>query len=142
MLTICPNEEPGRINEADEIQVGGLRRQPMGRIRKLWRIFSPNPVSPEISSRRIYRLTAASELQDTWERRIIDRCDGRSVGSLIKALYSEELSRGGMIADIGMWKTLFDHQVVRTINKLAQQGYICVKTDDAVSAKDGSEDLG
>jgi hypothetical protein len=110
-------------------------------MQKLLGIFSPNPVSPEISGRLIYRMTATPELHDAWERRIIDLCDGKSVNDLIQALYSEELGRGGWIVDIGMWKNLFDHQVVRAINELAEQGYICLKTDEAVSVKGSSEDV-
>lgn len=105
------------------------------------RIFSPRPLGPEISNRLIYRVKATPEVQDAWERRVIDLCDGRPLSALIKALYSEELSRGGWIVDIGLWKNHFDRQVVMTINKLAEQGYVYVKADEAVPAQDGTERL-
>jgi sulfate adenylyltransferase len=72
----------------------------------------------------VYRLKAPDDSADPWERRILELCDGRPLGEIIEALYREEVRKGAWMADIGLWKGLFDKNVIGTIAILADKGYI------------------
>lgn len=93
-------------------------------IRTLTRMFGPVPASNGITRRLVYRTVEASAVQDSWERRIIELGEGRSVGEITEILYREEIRRGAWAVDIGLWKNLFDRDVVDTIAELVSRGNI------------------
>ena len=72
----------------------------------------------------VYRLRPISNHSDSWERTIVERCHGQSIPKVVETLYLEELRKGAGLADIGIWKSLFDLTVLAAVNKLADQGYI------------------
>ncbi len=95
-------------------------------IRNLASIFAHDPVDDETTCQRVYRMKEAAGIKGSWDRRIVELGDGKSVGEITEALYKEELRRGAQGADIGMWKHLFDRSVVEKIGELVNRGYINV----------------
>ena len=71
--------------------------------------------------------------KDVWDQKIVEMADGRSVGEIIASLYREELAHGAQAIDIGMWKHLFDRNVVAKIGDLAHRGYISVKPNEVTT---------
>lgn len=101
-------------------------------IRNLASIFAHDPVDDETARQLVYRMKETAGTKDSWDRRIVELGDGKSVGEIIKALYNEELQRGAQRADIGMWKHLFDRSVVEKIGELVNRGYIDVIPGEVV----------
>ena len=101
-------------------------------IRNLASIFAHDPVDDETTRQLVYRMKETAGIKDSWDRRIVELGDGKSVGEIIEALYNEELQRGAQRADIGMWKHLFDRSVVEKIGELVNRGYIDVITTEVV----------
>ena len=66
---------------------------------------------------------------DPWERRILDLADGNSPGQVADILYRDELAKGAHLADIGIWKNLFDRSVAEEIGRLVSQEYLYVRVD-------------
>ncbi len=66
---------------------------------------------------------------DPWERRILDLADGNSPGQVAEILYRDELAKGAHLADIGIWKNLFDRSVAEDIGRLVSRGYLSVLSD-------------
>ena len=66
---------------------------------------------------------------DPWERRILDLADGNSPWQVAEILYRDELAKGAHLADIGIWKKLFDRCVADDIGRLVSQGYLSVRGD-------------
>jgi sulfate adenylyltransferase len=93
-------------------------------IRRLTQIFSPKLAHDDALWRGVYRLKAADDGIDPWERRILELCDGRPLGEVIHILYREEVWKGAWLADIGLWRNLFDQSVIDTIAGLIDRGYI------------------
>ena len=89
-------------------------------------IFAPYPVGKETTRQLVIRMKEAAGIKGSWDRRIVELGDGKSVGEIVEALYKEELRRGAQSADIGMWKHLFDRNVVEKIGELVNRGYINV----------------
>ncbi len=67
---------------------------------------------------------------DPWERRILDLADGNSPGQVAEYLYRDELAKGAHLADIGIWKNLFDRSVADGIGRLVSEGYLSVRGDE------------
>jgi hypothetical protein len=84
----------------------------------------PEPVSQEPSQQFVFRVAEASEVKDTWLRRILELAEGKSVEEISEALYLEELRAGAWDADIGFWRTAFCRDVAKAIARLAGQGYV------------------
>lgn len=100
--------------------------------KSLTRVFLPDPSGGEQSRSPVYRLKDASSISvtcATWEKRIVDLGDGRSVPDITRALYQEQLERGAGLTDIGIWKGLFDRSVADTVGDLVDRGYLQVKTN-------------
>jgi sulfate adenylyltransferase len=76
-----------------------------------------------------------------WEQLIIERYDGRALGEIIQDLYAEELRKGGWVADIGLWRHLFDQSVIDTVMGLADRGYIDLKPTDLKPKKEDPKKL-
>ncbi len=95
-------------------------------IRTLASIFAPDPVDEETTRQLVFRMKEAAGIKGSWDRKIVELGDGKSVGEIVEALYKEELRRGAQSADIGMWKHLFDRNVVEKIGELVNRGYINV----------------
>ena len=53
--------------------------------------------------------------------------DGRSVHDIVLKLYREQLAQGAGLADIDVWRSLFDRSVVETIGDLRNRGYLLIK---------------
>ena len=107
--------------------------QPM---RKLVNLIVPKPESAETRRQLVYR-AAPARAEDcncigngSWEKRIIELSDGKSVGEISDALFRQEIMAGASAADIGLWKHLFYRSVVNTIVELADEGYIQLKPGD------------
>lgn len=99
----------------------------------------------------VYKIRPISDHSDSWEWTIVERCNGKSIRKIVETLYFDELRKGAGLVDIGIWKSLFDREVVATIHELTNKGYIRLlpgakSWQDAVSAepknKNGISDLG
>jgi len=90
-------------------------------------MFTCNSVGGEATQQIVYRVKGADEVKDTWKRRIIDLADGKSIDEILDAIFSQEVRAGAWVVDIGIWRNLFDRDVVKTIVELADQGYICLE---------------
>ena len=64
-----------------------------------------------------------------WEKRILDLADGNSPGQVTEILYRDEVAKGAHLADIGIWKNLFDRSVADDIGRLVSEGYLSVSRD-------------
>jgi len=87
----------------------------------------PEPVGQKSSHQFVFRVAEASEVKDTWLRRIIELADGKSVEEISEALYLEELRAGAWDADIGFWRTAFCREVAKTIGRLTSQGHVRIQ---------------
>ena len=65
-----------------------------------------------------------------WEKRILDLAGSNSPGRVAEILYRDELDKGAYLADIGIWKTLFDRSVADDIGRLVSEGYSYVRSDE------------
>ena len=105
-------------------------------IRNLVQLIVSDPVSNETTRQLAYRScngeAGATAVEDSWERRIIELSDGRSVGEIKDALYREQLMAGAAVGGIGIWKNLFDQNVLNTICELADRGVIDLKSAEAM----------
>ena len=72
----------------------------------------------------VVRASEADDLPDSWERRVVELGDGRTVAEIIELLFSEEIRAGAWTVDIGLWKPLFDQSVLKTIGRMAAKGYV------------------
>lgn len=93
----------------------------------LMQMFTPDPVRGEARQQVAYRVKGADEVKDTWKRRIIDLADGKSIDETLDILFREEIRSGAWVVDVGIWRGLFDQDVIKTIGELADQGYICLE---------------
>lgn len=65
-----------------------------------------------------------------WEKKILALAGGSSPGRVAEILYRDELDKGAYLADIGIWKTLFDRSVADDIGRLVSEGYLYVRGDE------------
>ena len=65
--------------------------------------------------------------------------DGRTVAGIMDVLFCEEVRAGAWMVDIGLWKPLYDRDVVETIYRLAAEGYIRLMPHE--SSADGKYNL-
>jgi hypothetical protein len=77
-------------------------------IRRLSGMFSAGPTCSEMHEPRVSRLKGPDGASSLWERRILELCDNRPLRDIIQLMYVEELQNGAWVADIGLWKSLFD----------------------------------
>ena len=103
------------------------------RIHTLARLLFHDPPDDKTTRQLVYRLKEIAASKDAWEPKIVEMGDGRSVGEIIASLYREELAHGAQTVDIGMWKHLFDRNVVAKIGDLARRGYINVKPNEVAT---------
>ena len=104
----------------------------MKSMRTLFREFAAGHTSlenPDHSQQRVFGLVKASEIEDPLSRRIILLADGKSMAEITAIIYGEELRRGGWLADIGLWKRMFQQELCRKIFDLAGQGCIALEHD-------------
>ena len=94
------------------------------------RMVAPHPEEQWTKKHLVYRLTDASEVDDGWERRIIELGDGKSIREIIEILYREEIQMGAYQVDIGLWRGIFDQSVVKTISNLTNGRHIYLKLND------------
>jgi hypothetical protein len=87
-------------------------------------MLSPKPAQDDALWKGVYRLKAADDGTGPWERRVLELCDGRPLSEIIHILYREEVRKGAWLADIGLWRNLFDQSVIDTIAGLIDRGYI------------------
>ena len=85
---------------------------------------SATPFGDDIMQQIVFRTREVDGVTNDWEKRIIELSDGRSTAEIIETLSKEEVRMGAWAADIGLWKGLFDRDVMATIRELATQGYI------------------
>ena len=65
----------------------------------------------------------------SWEWVIVEQCGGQSIRQIVKILYRYELRKGASLVDIGLWKSLFDRSVLKTVYELVHDGYIDLVPD-------------
>lgn len=90
----------------------------------LARMSTSGSASDETSGQLVYGTGGHGGLTDRWERRIVELSDGKPIARIVETLYREELSAGAWAVDIGLWKGLFDQNVLEAIRRLASKGYI------------------
>jgi sulfate adenylyltransferase len=54
----------------------------------------------------------------------MELCDGREMYEVVQVLYAEEVRKWAGLTDIGVWKRLFDRNVIETMENLAERGFI------------------
>ena len=93
----------------------------------------PKPASDSTEYLRAFRAahtTAAPPgVTDPWQRRVMELCDGRPVARVLDALYIKQIRAGAAAADIGLWRRLFDQNVLSTLGDLAKRGYISLRDE-------------
>ena len=77
----------------------------------------------------------------SWESRIVELSDGRSVGELKETLYREQLMAGASLVDIGVWRGLFDRSVDGAIGELAKKKYIRLESVEAPGEENDGQEL-
>ena len=82
------------------------------------------PVRSKSAQKFVFRLDLVSAVKDSRMGRILELADGKSVEEIAEVLYAEELRAGAWLVDIGVWRSLFDQDVVKTLNQMADLGYI------------------
>ena len=82
------------------------------------------------TQQRVYRVKGADELEDVWEKRIIELSDGRSVGEIIDILFKQETRVGAGAVDIGLWRNVFDKRALKAISELNERGFIRLRPGD------------
>jgi len=92
-------------------------------------MFARNSVGGEATQQVVYRVKGANEVKDIevkdiWEKRIIDLVNGKTIDEILDAMFSQEVRAGAWMVDIGIWRNLFEQDVVKTIGELADRGYI------------------
>ncbi len=90
-------------------------------------MFTRKSVGGEATQQIVYRVKGTNEVKDIWEKRIIDLADGKTIDEILDAMFYQEGKAGAWVVDIGIWRNLFDQDVVKTIGELADQKYIRVK---------------
>ena len=85
---------------------------------------SPTPLGDDFMQQIICRTREVNGVTNDWEKRIVELSDGRTTAEIIEIRFKEEVRMGAWAADIGLWKGLFDRDVMATIRELARQGYI------------------
>jgi sulfate adenylyltransferase len=97
-------------------------------IRRLSQILSSKSAPVGTRERRAFRLRGPDAAASLWERRIVELSDDRPLSEIIQVMYREELDKGAWLADIGIWKPLFDQSVIDTLVSLADRGFISLGT--------------
>ena len=90
----------------------------------LERVAGLDPADQELARQTIVRIGEVAEVDNAWERKIVNQGNGRRVSELIESLYRDEVSAGAWVVDIGLWKHTFDGSVLKTIDELASRGVI------------------
>ena len=106
------------------------RKYPVQAIRNLARWLLFGPVAARSNPTLVRSVKEVNGACDPWERRILDLADGNSPGQVAEYLYRDELAKGAHLADIGIWKNLFDRSVADDISRLVSEGYLSVRGDD------------
>ena len=96
----------------------------MRQIGNLVRLVAPRQVSDESTQQRAYRVPdlnlEAGKIADTWEKRIIQLGDGRSVGEIAEIMYRQEPRREPRLSMWGCGSTSFARRLRRPLcNSLA-----------------------
>ena len=103
-------------------------------LRRLTGTLSHLPVTgstrDEIARQYVHRVKDAGPTFDSWEKRILELSDGKCVADLMETLYRDELKGGAWVADIVLWRDLFDRSVINTIRQLAGSGYLSLRAED------------
>ena len=115
--------------------IRGRKSDPVHLLRNVIRNLAPDPFGEEVGELLVYRVpelnTASGGTSDTWERRIFELSDGRSIGEIGEILYREEIMAGASMADIGLWKGLFYRNLANTVGELASRGYLRLSSREA-----------
>ena len=82
---------------------------------------------PSFGRLLVFRTADIPVVDDDWAERIIELGDGRPVGEIVAAMYREELTKGGWMADIGLWRGAFARRVIGVITELAERGYVALR---------------
>ena len=77
----------------------------------------------------IHKLGPIRRDSGSWEWVIVEQCGGQSIRQIVEILYRYELRKGASLVDIGLWKSLFDRSVLKTVYELVHDGYIDLVPD-------------
>ena len=111
-----------------------IAANPLELLRTITRVLALHHPDDEINRKLVYRVADAPEIQDDWEKRIIELGDGRSVGEIIEIIFKEELRAGAWVADIGLWSNFLARGVVKVINDLVDRGGLRLRDADGSRA--------
>ena len=114
------------FNTTQAVQVKKWRRI----VRTITRVFGISSEDSKRTMQRVTRLKDVSEMEDPWEKRIVELADGKSIREISEILYWDELKGGAWLTDIGLWRDLFYRDVARTIGKLSRTSYIQLEPSD------------
>ena len=104
-------------------------------LKNLPRLFSFDRPRDVTSWYLVRRVEATLSIEPPWERRIVEVADGRPLTEVIEVLYQEQLDRGARLADLGMWKSLFDRCVIAAISDLVHRGVIDMNPDGGLERR-------
>ena len=91
----------------------------------LARLLAPGPAGGPPDDALVYRERQRPEdPDDSWQRRVLEVCDGRSLGEIKSLMYEEELVAGASVVDIGIWRGLFDRTVQEALLRLIYSGHV------------------
>ena len=95
----------------------------------LTRIFGVRQAEDKSLRSVVYKVKPLSHYSDSWEWTIVEQSNGKTISNIVESLYLEALGNGARLADIGIWKSLFDRTVLAKVYQLADGGYIRLLND-------------
>ena len=95
----------------------------------LTRIFGGRQAEDKSLRSVVYKVKPLSHYSDSWEWTIVEQSNGKTISNIVESLYLEALGNGARLADIGIWKSLFDRTVLAKVYQLADGGYIRLLND-------------
>ena len=119
-----------RPSQGSAVEPPGQENNPVQAIRILARWLFPVPEVAGTIPTLVRSVKDVNGACNPWEKRILDLADGNSPGQVAEVLYRDELAKGADLADIGIWKNLFDRSVADDIGRLVSQGYLSVRGDE------------
>ena len=108
-------------------RVGGL----------LARVVGEREAARPARRQRVRRSMASADGLDSWERRIVAADDGRPADEVIDSLFAQELAMGGWVADLGLYRRLYEEELLADIKRLAAKGYLRLVPDGAIPEAHG-----
>ena len=103
----------------------------------LARVVGQREAARPAGRQRVCRSVRCTEGLDPSARRIVAAADGRSVDEVIDSLFVQELAMGGWVADLGLYRRLYETGLLADIKWLAAKGYLRLVPDGAIQEAHG-----